>query len=176
MKNKVLLTFIASVFGLTMICFSLNGQSKKNPENNQKEKQYDIAAFVWPSYHPDDRAKIFWPEGIGEWQTVMNNKPKYDGHEQPRFPLWGYINEADPYVAEMKINAAADHGVNVTPDNFEKALRRAKAYADARSGQVPLITVNTWNEWTETSYLQPCTMHGYGYLEAIRKVFLEEDY
>jgi hypothetical protein len=75
--------------------------------------RYDVAAFVWPSYHPDDRAKIFWPDGIGEWQTVMSNKAKYDGQEQPRYPLWGYINEADPYVAEMEIAAAADHGVNV---------------------------------------------------------------
>jgi len=79
----------------------------------QSTKKYDVAAFVWPSYHPDDRAKIFWPDGIGEWQTVMSNKAKFPGHEQPRFPLWGYINEADPYVAEMEINAAADHGVNV---------------------------------------------------------------
>ncbi|MBM4093763.1 MAG: hypothetical protein FJ276_30800 [Planctomycetes bacterium] len=77
------------------------------------KKTYDIAAFVWPSYHPDDRAKIFWPGGIGEWQTVMSNKPKFEGHEQPRFPLWGYVNEADRYVMEMQISAAADHGVNV---------------------------------------------------------------
>ena len=80
---------------------------------NGQEGSYDVAAFVWPSYHPDDRAKIFWPDGIGELQTVMSNEPKYEGHEQPRYPLWGYINEADPYVAEMEINAAADHGVNV---------------------------------------------------------------
>lgn len=76
-------------------------------------KKYDIAAFVWPSYHPDERAKIFWPMGIGEWETVMKNKPKFEGHEQPRYPLWGYVNEADPYVMEMQIEAAADHGVNV---------------------------------------------------------------
>jgi hypothetical protein len=74
---------------------------------------YDVATFVWPSYHPDDRAKIFWPDGIGEWQTVISNKPKFEGHEQPRYPLWGYINEADPYVAAMEIEAATDHGVNV---------------------------------------------------------------
>ena len=37
------------------------------------KETYDVAAFVWPSYHPDDRAKIFWPDGIGEWQTVMSN-------------------------------------------------------------------------------------------------------
>jgi len=362
---------------------------------------YDVAAYVWPSYHPDDRAKIFWPDGIGEWQTVMSNKPKFEGHQQPRYPLWGYINEADPYVAEMEINAAADHGVNVfifdwywydgmpfleghlndgylqarnndrvkfylmwanhpvnmtwdkrnagkendaliwdgqvdraefekickriidkyfshpsyykvdgkpsfmiyhlknliaglggleetmdalkwfrsetqkagfdgldlqvtlrrdgynvtgitgdaagsqekvikqmefdglthyqiahftdvtrdyleitddvvkeynkvdqeytipyyphvsvgwdnnprfntlrkkivknnTPENFETALRMAKDYVDAHPGQAPLITINSWNEWTETSYLQPCSMFGYGYLKAVKKVF-----
>ena len=32
-------------------------------------KHDDVAAFVWPSYHPDDRAKIFWPMGIGEWEA-----------------------------------------------------------------------------------------------------------
>lgn len=76
-------------------------------------KKYDIAAFIWPSYHPDDRAKVFWPMGIGEWETVMKNGPKFEGHEQPRYPLWGYVNEADPYVMEMQIEAASDHGVNV---------------------------------------------------------------
>ena len=76
-------------------------------------KRYDVAAFVWPSYHPDDRAKVFWPMGIGEWETVMKNAPKFEGHEQPRFPIWGYVNEADRYVMQMQIAAAADHGVNV---------------------------------------------------------------
>ena len=77
------------------------------------KKHYDVAAFIWPSYHPDDRAKIFWPMGIGEWETVMKNAPKFEGHDQPRFPLWGYVNESDRYVMEMQIAAAADHGVNV---------------------------------------------------------------
>lgn len=77
------------------------------------ERNYDVAAYIWPSYHPDERAKIFWPAGIGEWETVMKNQPKFPGHAQPRFPLWGYVNEADPYVMQMQIDAAADHGVNV---------------------------------------------------------------
>ena len=38
---------------------------------------------------------------------------------------------------------------------------------------VPLITVNSWNEWTETSYLHPDDLYGYGYLEAIKSVFVE---
>ena len=77
-------------------------------------KKYDIAAFVWPSYTGDEpRSRIFWPEGYGEWQTVKAMKPFYPGHEWPRKPLWGYVNEADPYVMEMQIEAATRHGVNV---------------------------------------------------------------
>lgn len=61
---------------------------------------------------------------------------------------------------------------NNTPENFEKALREAKKFVDEHPGQAPLITINSWNEWTETSYLMPCTMYGYGYLQAIQKVFM----
>lgn len=63
---------------------------------------------------------------------------------------------------------------NNTPDNVRKALGQAKAYADAHPGQAPLITVNSWNEWTETSYLQPDDLYGYGYLEAVRDVFVKD--
>lgn len=77
------------------------------------KKVYDVAAYIWPSYHSDPRAKVFWPMGIGEWETVMNDKPKFEGHPHPRRPLWGYVNEADPRIMEMQIDAAADHGVNV---------------------------------------------------------------
>ena len=35
--------------------------------------KYDVAAYIWPSYTGDEpRTRIFWPEGIGEWQTVKN--------------------------------------------------------------------------------------------------------
>ncbi len=64
---------------------------------------------------------------------------------------------------------------NCTPQNIEKALRMAKAYADSHPSQPPLITVNSWNEWTETSYLEPDDLYGYGYLDAVQKVFLNQD-
>lgn len=78
------------------------------------EKRYDVAAYVWPSYTGDEpRTRMFWPEGNGEWETVRKATPKYEGHQWPRRPLWGYCNEADPRVMEMQIDAAADHGVNL---------------------------------------------------------------
>ncbi len=74
----------------------------------------DVAAYVWPAYTGDEgRTRIFWPEGYGEWETVKAATAKYEGHQWPRKPLWGYCNEADPYVMEMQIEAAVDHGVNV---------------------------------------------------------------
>lgn len=63
---------------------------------------------------------------------------------------------------------------NNTPENFEKALRKAKDYADKHPDQAPLITINSWNEWTETSYLQPCNVYGYGYLDVVKRVFIDE--
>jgi hypothetical protein len=382
--------FILTVF--TLICIGLQAQ---------KQKKYDVAAFLYPAYAADDpRLRPFWPHGIGEWETVANMQERYPGHYWNRKPLWGYINEADPTVMAMEIDAATKHGVNVfifdwywydgrpfmettldngflkaenvdkmkfylmwanhevvnvwdtrlanidehnviwtgqvdrnefekickrniekyfkhpqyykidgkpvfmiydvpqlitglrglvqtidalnwfkeetkragfpgldlqltmwsinvnysgvdgsrthepdkdfvkklgftssthyqfvhftnvnrdymeimedvkkewaridatfdliyyphvsvgwdnsprtgksavvknnTPENFEKALRDAKAYVDAHSNQAPLITINSWNEWTETSYLQPCNVFGYGYLEAVKRVF-----
>ena len=77
-------------------------------------KSYDVAAYIWPSYTGDEpRSRIFWNEGYGEWQTVKAMKPRFEGHTWPRKPLWGYVNEADPYVMEMEIEAAVSHGVNV---------------------------------------------------------------
>ena len=80
----------------------------------EQKQKYDVAAYIWPAYTGDEkRTRMFWPEGIGEWQSVKNAVCKYPGHQWPRKPLWGYVNEADPYVMEMEIEAATDHGVNV---------------------------------------------------------------
>jgi len=90
MKIKISICFLfAIVSGFLLTNSIANAQGKKSKEVPQTTKQYDIAAFVWPSYHPDDRAKIFWPDGIGEWQTVISNKPKFEGHQQPFQPSGG---------------------------------------------------------------------------------------
>ena len=67
--------------------------------------------------------------------------------------------------------------VNNTPEGFRAACEKIKGFADAsiENGvmKAPFITVNSWNEWTETSYLEPDDLYGYGYLEEIKKVFVE---
>jgi hypothetical protein len=62
---------------------------------------------------------------------------------------------------------------NSTPDKFLKYVIKAKAYADQHTNQKKLITINAWNEWSEGSYLEPDTLHGMKYLEAIKKALKE---
>lgn len=61
-----------------------------------------------------------------------------------------------------------------TPENIKKAFEAAKAYLDARPGQPQMVTINSWNEWTESSFLLPDNINGFGYLEAVRDVFVKD--
>jgi len=58
-----------------------------------------------------------------------------------------------------------------TPDAFEACLWRARHFLDARPEMQQLVTLNSWNEWTEGSYLLPDMRWGYRYLEAVGRVF-----
>lgn len=76
--------------------------------------KYDVAAYVWPAYSTkENRALISWPEGHGEWETVRDATARYEGHNWPHKPLWGYVDEADPEIMEMEIDEAAKYGINV---------------------------------------------------------------
>lgn len=60
---------------------------------------------------------------------------------------------------------------NNTPENFRQALQITKDRLLADPASLKIMNINCWNEWTEGSYLEPDTVHGMAYLDAIKAVF-----
>ncbi len=111
MKSNLKLISIISLL-LTGNFFSYALPQKEN--DKKSNDQYFIAAYIWPSCHHDERfGNMLWPEGTGEWEVIKKGTPRFEGHYQPRLPLWGYEMDNDPKVVEKWIDVAVDHGVNV---------------------------------------------------------------
>ncbi|HEY6739761.1 MAG TPA: glycoside hydrolase family 99-like domain-containing protein [Actinopolymorphaceae bacterium] len=58
--------------------------------------------------------------------------------------------------------------VDNTPEQFERAVVEAVRFLEARD-DLPVLTVNAWNEWTEGSCLEPEELHGMAYLQALAR-------
>lgn len=72
----------------------------------------DIAAYYFPNYHADKRNEAYHGKNWTEWNLMKCSIPRFAGHRQPKIPLWGYEDEADPQVMARKIDAAARCGLN----------------------------------------------------------------
>ncbi len=140
----------------------LDGNKTFEPGNDFVNKlgfdsmtHYQFAHFNWMDAEYSDIVK----DAIKEWKRLDK---EFDAPYYPHVSI-GWDNS--PRTRESAVSR------NNTPEEFQKALQAAKDYVDARPDLHPLITINSWNEWTETSYLQPDNVYGYGYLEAVRNVF-----
>lgn len=74
--------------------------------------EYTVACYYFPNYHADARNARRHGSGWTEWELVKRAIPRFSGHQQPKVPLWGYADEADPAVMAVKIAAAADHAID----------------------------------------------------------------
>jgi hypothetical protein len=63
---------------------------------------------------------------------------------------------------------------NNTPENFKTALQMTKEKLLADPNGPRILNINCWNEWTEGSYLEPDTINGMKYLEAVKEAFGSE--
>ncbi len=76
------------------------------------KKRPTVCTYYFPNWHVDERNEEMHGKGWTEWRVVQYATPRFPGHEQPKVPLWGYDDEANPVHMEKKIKAAADHGID----------------------------------------------------------------
>ncbi len=74
-------------------------------------KDKEIFAIYFPSWHPDAHYEKWYGRGFSEWELLKTTRPLFEGHLQPKKPLWGYFDESAPEWMEKQIDTAADHGI-----------------------------------------------------------------
>jgi hypothetical protein len=72
----------------------------------------NVFAYYFPDYHVDARNEAWFGDGWTEWDLVRAARPRFDGHYQPRVPVLGYTDEADPAVMSQQVAAASAHGID----------------------------------------------------------------
>ena len=142
----------------------LDGNKTEVPANEfitqlgfNSSTHYQFAHYLWM----DDDYENITQKAVQEWNRLDST------FTIPYYPHVSIGWDNSPRTNKSAVTR------NNTPENFRKALLQARDYADRHPQQTPLITINSWNEWTETSYLQPDNVNGYGYLQAVKSVFVD---
>ena len=72
-----------------------------------------VAAFVYDPWTPE--AAVFGEHGPAwtEWELVRRAEPRFPGHLQPKVPLWGELDTAQPSTWDLLNGAARAAGITV---------------------------------------------------------------
>jgi hypothetical protein len=150
-------------------------QTAADPEKLVHDLGFDsVTSYVWIHHVglPDQQTKYNYVRDryFDHWSRAATNfgvpyipnvtmgwdsSPRADQSQ-------AFDNSGYPFMNTIKDN---------TPENFRAALDLAKQRLLAENNGLRILNLNCWNEWTEGSYLEPDTVHGMAYLDAVRKVF-----
>ena len=112
-KIKPLTIMILAGIWIVCSCASPNGKQKSDPDMATVQNDYTVVSYYFPNYHVDARNVRLYGNDWTEWELVKNARPRFEGHRQPKIPAWGYTDESNPADMQQKIEAAADHGIDV---------------------------------------------------------------
>lgn len=104
------------------------------------KKTYDYEKTVANFFAPEDKWENVYPTVLPQWDRTPRTRD------------------------------AEGVYVNATPEKFEKHLQQALDIVRHKEKEHRIIFLKSWNEWGEGNYVEPDTIHGHGFLEAIRKV------
>lgn len=134
-----------------------------------------VTSYVW-IHHADLDKTPFTP-----FEVVLNRyldvwARMEEEYDIPYFPniTMGWDNSPRTLQSDIWEPLPESTFSNCIGGNTPEAFRRALETYRERLGRRPgpnLMSINAWNEWTEGSYIEPDTVNGMGYLEAIADVF-----
>lgn len=111
------------------------------------------------------------PKIVATWRYVATHT------KLPYFPVVTVGRDCTPRVEGPSTDALVGRYGNrpvldnATPALFREELEAAVQFLEQTNpAQEPLLFINSWNEWTEGSYLEPDTVYGYEHLDAIREL------
>lgn len=120
----------------------------------QQQTPYDAVRDQYFAYADSAKTKFglpYYPNVTMGWDA----SPR--AHQEDPFDASGY-----PFMNTICGN---------TPERFKEALALTKQRLLSRPPNERILNINCWNEWTEGSYLEPDTVHGMKYLEAVKEIY-----
>lgn len=105
--------------------------------------KYDYGKIVDNFYSPSDAREDVYPQLLAGWDR------------SPRSGRRAIIYDND------------------SPENFEKAVKRALACVKNKNPEHRIIFLNSWNEWGEGAYMEPDLRYGKSKLEVLKRNLLD---
>ncbi len=84
-----------------------------DPALLKKPEGMEVAVYTFPNYHPSALHDRLYAKGWTEYTIVRGTTPWFEGHQQPRTPLLGELDESLPSTWETYNRLAKMHGVEV---------------------------------------------------------------
>ena len=126
-----------------------------------------VTAYNWPSFSRVVKGKQYktWGE---ESLAMFDKMPKLYGVPFVPNVTIGWDNNSR--YPKNETTAVIE---NTNAKDYEHFLRETKAWLDknTKAGMPKLLIINSWNEWTEGSQLEPDDKNGYDFLNATARVF-----
>ena len=68
------------------------------------KKDYTVAAYYFPQWHHDPQHEEILGKSRdwSEWDVLKHAVPRFPGHNQPKVPVWGYEDVAEPFEMELR--------------------------------------------------------------------------
>ena len=83
-----------------------------DPKKLQKPDDLTVACYTFPNYHPSALHNRLYGPGWTEYNLIRAARPWFPGHQQPRTPLLGELDESRPETWERYNALAKQSGID----------------------------------------------------------------